>query len=83
MGMGRVFMFNDLLAQALRFPDGTRITGVEWLPASEQIVLTLTHEDIRVVDPDPDSLPPIVRPLFQRTVECNSHEVTFIGWGQG
>lgn len=82
MGMARVVVSPELLVAALRFPDGTRIRAAEWLAASEQIVFTLTHDDIRVVDPDPDALPPIVRPLFQKAAEFNAHGATFVGWGQ-
>jgi hypothetical protein len=82
MGMARVVVTPELLVAMMRFPDGTRIRGAEWLAASEEIVLTLTHDDIRVVETDADALPPIVRPLFQRAAEWNAHGFTFVGWGQ-
>lgn len=82
MGIARMLITPELVAEFLRLPGGTRIVRAE-MDEARHVVLTLSHPDIRVVEADADALPPIVKPLYQSSVELDARSITFLGWGQG
>lgn len=77
MGVARVHVTAELLTAVLRFPAGTRIVKVEPVEHAGDVLLTVTHADLKAGD-----VAPIIRPTFGRSPEVTEPAVIFVGWGQ-
>lgn len=77
----------DLLAAALRFPEGTKILDVSahMFFDSDDIALKVEHEDLAPVKPGrviPNAHPMFSEVYHQISEEVRVTEVKFDGWGQ-
>lgn len=77
MGIARVRVTPELLAQALCFPEGTRITDAAF--ADRYVVLTVEHVGLQPAA-DVAELP-MVRPTYRRN-ESPHVGAVFVSWGQ-
>lgn len=79
MGAARVLVTPELLAVALRFPEGTRITKAAMAATGRYVVLTVDHVGLHTAA-DAATLP-LARPTYRRN-EAPQLGAVFVSWGQ-
>lgn len=79
MGIARMRITPELLAQALCFPDGTRIINAGMDDTGRYVVLRVEHAGLQAAA-DGAELPE-VRPTYRRN-ESPHFGAVFVSWGQ-